>query len=350
MATSIKTKKRCVKCDDNANNSGLFICDGCGDMFCVRHVTQHREELNNQLEFVVQEYDLIKDQLSQLSSDHILFKEINNWEKQSIIKIQKIAELARNDLQQLIHNSNQRLINISEDIAENIRFARKTDNFSEIDLTNWKKKLDELKIDIESSVSCDLVKDKHSPIYLIKIQTNNSIDKNANVKSLYTIEDKFGEIYGPVQLDKADLRSKYVGNGKEYGRIRGHQKYSRDRSMIRFKIEKSKSPEQLFFGITTSNSNLDQRLWSGSSTIGWCGDNNIWQHGYYDELVDQSVNGKFQMGDILQLTLNCKQQQIELYNQRTNSTRILHVDINQTPFPWQFLIGLYSSGDCVTII
>jgi len=350
MATSLKTKKRCVKCNDNGNSSGLFTCNGCENMFCARHVNQHREELNNQLEFVVQEYDLIKDQLSQSSSDHILLKEINNWEKKSIIKIQKIAELARNDLRQFINNSHQRLVNISEDIAANIRSARKTDDFSEIDLEKWKKKLDELKIDIESSISCDLVKDKHSPIYLIKIETKNSMDKDANLKSSYTVADKFEQICGPVQLDRVNMRCKYVGDDWEYGRIRGYQKYSQGRSMIRFKIEKSKSPEQLFFGITTLNADLDQRLWGASSTIGWCGDNDIWQHGCHDELGNQSVNDKFQMGDILQLILNCKQQQIELYNERTETTRILHVDIHQTPFPWQFLIGLRSDGDCVTIV
>lgn len=348
MATTNKTKKRCIKCDDNENSSGLFTCNGCDRTFCARHVNQHRDELNNQLEIVVQEYDSIKAQILQSPSDHALLKEINSWEKKSILKIQKIAELARSDLQQLMNSSKQRLINISEDIGANIRSARKTDTFSEIDLDEWKKTMDELKTNMDSSIACDLIKDKNSPIYLIKIQLNNPADVKG--KSSDSIKDKFGEIYGPVQIDRTDLRSKYVGDGWEYGRIRGQQKYSRGRSMIRFKIEKSQFPEQLFFGITTSNAELDQRLWNAPSTIGWCGDNNVWQHGNQDELENQSLNDQFQMGDILQLILNCKQQQIQLYSERTETTRVLQVDINQTPFPWQFLIGLRSSGDCVTIV
>lgn len=344
MATNIKTRKRCIKCDDYENSSGLFTCNGCDGTFCARHVNQHRDELNNQLEIVVQEYDTIKAQLLQVSSDHALLKEINTWEKKSIQKIQKIAELARNDLYQLMNNSKQRLISLSDDVAANIRSARKTDGFSEIDLNEWMKTLDELKTNIESSIACDLIKDKNSPIYLIKIQTD------VKIKSSDSIEDKFGEIYGPVQLDRTDLRSKYIGDDWEYGRIRGQQKYSRGRSMIRFKIEKSRSPEQLFFGITTSDVGLDQRLWNAPSTIGWCGDNNVWQHGSHDELEDQSVHDQFQTGDILQLILNCKKQQIQLCNERTETTRVLQVDINQTPFPWQFLIGLRNTGDCVIIL
>jgi len=81
--------------------------------------------------------------------------------------------------------------------------------------------LNELKTNIESSISCGLIKDKNCPIYLIKVQTDTS-------------GDKFGEIYGSIELDRAHLRSKHVGDDWEHGRIRGQQKYSRDRSVIRF--------------------------------------------------------------------------------------------------------------------
>ena len=345
MATNIKHKKRCGKCHDNINNN-----NGCKPIYCEQHVIQHRKELNNQLELIIQEYDLIKDQDSQWSSDHILFNEINLWEKNSIIKIQKIAQSTRNDLQQLINHSNQCLRNLSENIGLNLCLARQTNDFLENDLEKWKKQIDKLKNDIQLPISCNLVKDKHSSIYLIKIETNNSIEKNINFKFLSTIEEKFGEIYGPIQLDRLNLRCKYIGNGWEYGRIRGYQKYSQGRHIIKFKIENSKAPEQMFLGITTSSEDLDQQLWNASSTIGWSGDNSIWQHGFHDQLHNQFSNEKFHMGDILELILNCKQQQIELYNQRTNNKHILPVDINQTPFPWQFLIGLRTSGDCVVIL
>ncbi|CAF1223651.1 unnamed protein product [Rotaria sp. Silwood1] len=352
MTTNKNTKKRCVKCDDYANTNGLFICVGCQNMFCTPHVSQHREELNNQLEIIVQEHDLIQQQLSQSSSNHILLQKINDWEKSSIVKIQKTAEKVRNDFQQIINHSKQHQSKMCHDIATNLRSARKIDNFSEMDLEQWQNKLNELKTDIvDSSSSYNLVKDnKHSPIYLIQIEVKNIVDKNSNVQLSNHVDDKFGLIFGPVQLDRTAMHSTHVGDNEVYGRIRGQQKYSRGRSMIRFKIERARSSKQLFFGITTTNADLDQRLWSDPATIGWCGDNNIWQHGCHNQLEDQSINNQFQMGDTLQLVLDCNQKQIELYNERTDKRHILRVDLKQTSFPWQFLVGLYSYSDCVTII
>ncbi|CAF2570164.1 unnamed protein product [Rotaria sp. Silwood2] len=351
MTTDKKIKKRCVKCDDYENTNGLFICDGCQNMLCTRHVNQHREELSNQLEIIVQEHDLIQQQISQISSNHILIQKINDWEKSSIIKIQKTAEKARNDLQQIINHSKQRSSKMRHDIATNLHSARKTDNFSEIDLEQWQKQLNKLKIDIDLSTSCNLVKDnKRSSIYLIQIEANNIIEKNSNVELPNHVNDKFGFIFGPVQLDRTEMHSTYIGDNEGYGRIRGQQKYFYGRSIIRFKIERTRSSQQLFFGITTQNADLDQRLWSDPSTIGWCGDNSIWQHGCHDQLEDRFFNNKFQIGDILQLILNCDQKQIELYNERTDKRHIQHVDMKQTPFPWQFLVGLYNYGDCVIIV
>lgn len=50
MASRKETKKRCVKCDDDQRTSNVFTCNGCEQSFCARHVNQHRDELNTQLE------------------------------------------------------------------------------------------------------------------------------------------------------------------------------------------------------------------------------------------------------------------------------------------------------------
>ncbi|CAF2050997.1 unnamed protein product [Rotaria magnacalcarata] len=219
-----------------------------------------------------------------------------------------------------------------------------------MNLEEWRTQLSELRNNIDSAISCNLIKDKRSPIYIIKIEADNAVNQILKKQLSYKVDDRFCLIRGPVQLDCNAMRSIYVGDDDGYGRIRGQQKYSQSRSMIRFKIEKTRSPQALFFGITTSNANLDQRLWSDPATIGWCGDNSIWVHGYHDNIKSQSVDDRFQFGDILQLTLNCDRNQIELYNERTDKTHIQCVDLKETPFPWHFLVGLFSNGDCVTIV
>ena len=336
MASRKEIKKRCVKCAEDQRTSNVFTCNGCERSFCARHVNQHRDELNTQLELITQDCDLIKDGLNQSSINHLLFKDIDVWEKRMVKKIQTTAEIARNDLRELVNRSNQRMMDLFNDLANNIRSVRKTEDFSESELDQWKEKLNQLKNELNSPVDCRLDKDRENSIYLIKIQLSG---------------DRFGEIYGPVQLDRGNLRSKYIGDNWEHGRIRGEKKYFQDnRAKIRFKIERSFCPAQLFFGITTSNAILDQRLWSGPSTVGWSGDNKAWEHGVMNDLTGQSANGQFESGDILQLNLNCKEQEIQLYNERTKVTHSLSVNINQTPFPWHFLIGLHNDSDCMTIL
>ena len=93
MSDTTKNKKACVKCTDVANTNGLFMCDGCHNMFCARHVGKHRDELNSQLENVVHEHNLIQEQLNREPSNHSLMKEIDRWEQITIIKIKRIRNI-----------------------------------------------------------------------------------------------------------------------------------------------------------------------------------------------------------------------------------------------------------------
>lgn len=349
MSTDRKVKKRCAKCADNTKTSGLFMCDGCQKMFCIEHVNQHREELNHQLELIVYEHDSIKQQLSQPYSDHILMKTINDWERKSIGKIQTAAQKARNDLQKLNESTNQRLTKVCHTISANLCSARKENSFSEIDLEEWKTKLNTIKSEIDSAISYSFARDKRSAIYLIKIESNIDLDNNINIEASQT-NDKFGLTHGPVYLDESEKYSTHLGCDEEYGRIRGQNKYSRGRSMIKFKIKESNCPRNLFFGITTTNADLDQRVWSASATVGWSGNNTVWKHGALHDVKTISRNDEFQMDDTLQLILDCDREQVELYNERTDKRDIQHVDLTQTPFPWHFLIGLRSDGDRVAIV
>ncbi|CAF4433359.1 unnamed protein product, partial [Rotaria magnacalcarata] len=143
-------------------------------MFCIRHANEHRTELSIQLEIVVYEHDSIQQQLSQSSSDHVLLQKINK---------------------------------------------------------EWRTQLSELRNNIDSAISCNLIKDKRSPIYIIKIEADNAVNQILKKQLSYKVDDRFCLIRGPVQLDCNAMRSIYVGDDDGYGRIRGQQKYSQSRSM-----------------------------------------------------------------------------------------------------------------------
>lgn len=94
MATLIDP---CVKC--STKGVGIFKCQGCSSAFCRRHATEHRTQLNQQLDDIVHEHD----QLQQLIIDegnhsHPLINQINQWEHNSIGIIQQLAENIRQDV------------------------------------------------------------------------------------------------------------------------------------------------------------------------------------------------------------------------------------------------------------
>lgn len=349
MAT-VRNKKSCVKCEDAKNSNGMFTCDGCAKAFCGAHVKDHREELNNELEGVVQEHDSIQQQLADSTVQKTLVDKIDQWEKKSISKIRKIAEATRRDLQESIGKSKQRILSSCQEIAANLRAARKTENFSEIDLKEWEDQLKILKLALNFANSYSVVDDKRPTIYPIKIQQEKPTSPSNVLLQSESTGETFGETLGPVALDKCNTYCTYTGFGNEYGRVRGARKYSQGRTTIHFKVERSQSPDQLFFGIMASNADLFQRAWNGPSTVGWCGQNDTWQHGSYQELTFRSINHHFQEGDILQLVIDCDYQLIQLCNQRTETSHAFELDTEVVPLPWQFVIGLRTNGDCVAII
>ena len=147
MSASVTGKKQCVTCN---KSGGIMTCDGCQQSFCGKHVIEHRQELTNQLDGIMQEHDLLQQELEQSSIDNSLLQQIDKWEKESITKIQVAAEAARADLQQILDKSKEQISKTCHDIAINLRSSREADDFSENDLNRWMEQLKELKLEITS--------------------------------------------------------------------------------------------------------------------------------------------------------------------------------------------------------
>jgi hypothetical protein len=65
-------------------------------------------------------------------------------------------------------------------------------------------------------------------------------------------------------------------------------------------------------------------------------------HGYNSD--------KIETYDVVSLTFDCDQQQIELYPERTKKIHELPVDLDKAPLPWQLLLILTYANDCVRIL
>jgi hypothetical protein len=98
------SKAPCATCGNKA--VGIFRCEGCLQVFCRKHLNEHRDLLSHQLDEIVLEHDTLQQTIvenkSTKNNQHPVLKQIDEWEKNSIRKIQQLAEEARQQVKELI--------------------------------------------------------------------------------------------------------------------------------------------------------------------------------------------------------------------------------------------------------
>ncbi|CAF2047660.1 unnamed protein product [Rotaria magnacalcarata] len=144
------SKKTCSKCDKTA---GSFSCDGCQQSFCLKHVAEHRQELVSEIDIVEQNHDIFYQDLqnqAQKHDEHIIFNQIYQWEKESILTIEQTATRARAELHKILDSIVDHGTDSLNKISSELRRARESDDFFETDLAQWNEKLKLLRTEIES--------------------------------------------------------------------------------------------------------------------------------------------------------------------------------------------------------
>ncbi|CAF4339001.1 unnamed protein product, partial [Adineta steineri] len=154
MATSTN-KLLCVKCEKVRATSK---CAGCSHDYCYDHLRDHRQELNIQLDHIGNNHNHFRQRLNKYinnSQIHAFTQQIDQWEKESINKIQQKANENRELLKKHI-NENRELLkkHINENIhqieinlnkqTDQLRNIVKENDFNEIDLNELNEKLKEL--------------------------------------------------------------------------------------------------------------------------------------------------------------------------------------------------------------
>ncbi|CAF3953636.1 unnamed protein product [Rotaria sp. Silwood1] len=136
MASPTSTKIPCVTCGNK--RVGIFKSEGCSEILCRKHVNEHRDMLSHQLDEILLEHDTLQqtitDHSNQEKNHHFLFKQINKWEQDSIIKIQQVAEETRQQVEKLISSHKEKVSKELYDLSERLRKARIDNDYVEIDL------------------------------------------------------------------------------------------------------------------------------------------------------------------------------------------------------------------------
>ena len=339
--------RQCVTC---GKQHGILICDGCQSTFCARHVARHRQDLTDQLEDILQDQQRLHKALERQSNLSVQFQKINQWEKESIRKIELAADRARMDLRQLMEISKRRLTKLSEQMASDMISSYKADSFSETDLTQWTKQLTELRSKMASPSSMEIVEDKQSPLYFIAIVNQfSSLGNHANRSPRH---DRFVTANQSISIENDGLLIRHVGPDLDYGHVLGQRTYSQGRHTLCFQIEHSAAPYMMFFGCISKSKANKTMNYKSPSVVGWFGYNEVYQHGVWNNSV--RIHG-YESSDIgsndrLQLIIDCEKKQIEWHHPRTNRRSKLSVNIDQAPLPWQLLIVLTHTDDCLRIL
>ncbi|CAF3753097.1 unnamed protein product [Rotaria socialis] len=170
MATAAINSKQCFIFKKTRSN--LHSCDGCSEKFCFSDLSKHRQEHEVELEKIVTDCDTFQQSISEQQQDlnhHPLIQQVNEWERDSIMKIQQTAEDCR---QRLIKPTDENIAEIEEKLNQfttDLRKIRGNDDFNEIHLNNLRVLLEELKKELGQPLNVSILEEPTSFINKISI-------------------------------------------------------------------------------------------------------------------------------------------------------------------------------------
>ncbi|CAF1168719.1 unnamed protein product [Adineta steineri] len=171
-------KSRCFTCDKEKRT---VRCEGCLQTYCYDHLTDHRQELNKQLDHITLNYDRFRRALNEQTNHPqiiLLTKQINKWELDAINKIQQTASECR---QLLLEVKNEHSSNIKinlEKLTEQLGDIRQENDFNEIDLQQFKDKLAQLQQELNKPSNISIQKEYTSYVNKISVVASSEADSS----------------------------------------------------------------------------------------------------------------------------------------------------------------------------
>jgi hypothetical protein len=331
---NITMSQKCIKCK---RTNHLLTCHGCQQIFCNEHIIGHREELSIKINNINKEYHHLEEDLNANDLMQTYLSRIDQWEHESINKIQKTAEIARNDLLKFFDRIKTQL----KSSAEKINHDMKSTGSSEMNLNKWMEQLQQLRYVYKASLNDDIIDDNRSSIRLIKI-----LDKKQSLaieELKYFPREKFEKIVGGISLSEDRLTATCTKRHWNGSTISGSNLYVSGIHSIRFRIIK-KGAVNPFFGISTALKEPNPWNRKTPAAFGW---SKIPMDDDKQENIELST---IESGYEVTLTLNCTNNEIEFENHQTKQYVYESISYEQCPFPWRIAIVLYTPGDSVSIL
>ncbi|CAF3754419.1 unnamed protein product [Adineta steineri] len=97
--------------------------------FCLIHLTKHQQILREEINNIINDYNQFKQRINQQKQNHSLIKQIDQWERNTIEKIQEKAK----EYREIVTESSQIWFN---DFSEQIEQIHEKNKYNEINLSN----------------------------------------------------------------------------------------------------------------------------------------------------------------------------------------------------------------------
>ena len=161
------SKGTCLLCEKTRE---IYICQACSKHFCFDHLSEHRTNIQQQFEHLQNDHDQLQQQINDLKIDptkHSFIKHIDQWEEESINKIQQQAKLSRTDWSDYLG----RFLPIMEQklnrLAEQIKEIHRENQLNETDLTLFKQRLSKLAKELNQPTNASI--EQQSASFINKI-------------------------------------------------------------------------------------------------------------------------------------------------------------------------------------
>ncbi|CAF0913582.1 unnamed protein product [Adineta steineri] len=194
-------KTQCFTCN---KEKITYPCEGCSKRFCLIHLPEHQQILNDELNHITNEYNEFKQRINeqkQNPQNDLLIEQIDQWEKISIETIQQKAQEYRKSLieySQICINDIEKKFN---DLSEQIKQIHKENEFNEINLNYLRNQLREITQELNNLSNISIQQNLQSFINKISIISSKKSKLNRLELNAITVVGGNGEGEGLNQLD-----------------------------------------------------------------------------------------------------------------------------------------------------
>ena len=97
---STQPRRQCGS-NDSCKQPAAANCEGCSQAFCIKHLLDHRQVLTQEMNILIDEHDQLQHSLGQQvinPESHPCYKAIDQWERESIVRIQRKAVQLREEI------------------------------------------------------------------------------------------------------------------------------------------------------------------------------------------------------------------------------------------------------------